>query len=398
MASHPADYSPPGLRGFLVELASPFLGIFAIGTNLFVVVPLLPAIRQEFPVASVSDLGQLLVSAYALPYALLAAVLGPASDRVGRVPAMAVGLAALGLSALLAALAPSPLALALARATAGTGAALFTPAAYALVGDRYAYAGRERAMAIVLAGLPMSTLVGVPAAGLLAAAGSWRWGIGFPAALAVLDLLSLPLLQSPPRRRQTGYWSLIAATLKDGGALVPVAVSFLWFVSGLGLFTYMGQYLYSVFGFGPRPRALAVGAYGAMGLVGALAGTRLARRTGKRATILLGLTGLLVVFLLVAVNRTSGFLALLTLAAWGASSWLGMPSQMAIISELRPMARGTLLALNNSAMYLGATVGATVMGVAIERGGFVGAGALAAAVVMTAGLITKLWVRERATE
>jgi predicted MFS family arabinose efflux permease len=62
------------------------------------------------------------------------------------------------------------------------------------------------------------------------------------------------------------------------------------------------------------------------------------------------------------------------------------------------MARGTLLALNNSAMYLGATVGATVMGVAIERGGFVGAGALAAAVVMTAGLITKLWVRERATE
>lgn len=386
----------PWLRGVPIELVSPFLGILAIGTNLFIVVPLLPAIRQDFTVASVSDLGQLLVSAYGLPYAVLAPLLGPASDRVGRVPAMAAGLVILGLAAILAALSPGPAMLAVARATAGSGAALFTPAAYAFVGDRYAYAGRERAMAIVLAGLPMSTLAGVPAAGLLAAAGSWRWGIGAPAALTAVALLSLPLLQPPPHRRQPGYWSLIAASLRDAGALVPVAVSFLWFVAGLGLFTYMGEYLKTLFGFGPGPRALAVGAYGAMGLVGAVAGTRLAHRTGKRAAVLLGLSGLLGVFVLIAANRTSGFVALVSLGAWGAFSWLGMPSQIAIISELRPMARGTLLALNNSAMYLGATVGAAVMGVAVDRAGFTGAGVVAAAVAVTAGLITGLWVHERA--
>jgi predicted MFS family arabinose efflux permease len=361
-----------------------------------VVVPLLPAIREAFPVATVSDLGPLLVGAYGLPYALLGPLLGPASDRVGRVPAMAIGLAVLGLSALLAALSPGPLVLALARATAGTGAALCTPAAYAFVGDRYAYARRELAMAVVTAGLPMATLAGVPAAGLLAAgAGSWRWGVGAPAALAALALLFLPLLQAAPGDRQSGYWSLIAASLRDAGAMVPIAVSFLWFVAGLGLFTYMGQYMYSLFGFGPRARALAVGAYGAMGLVGALAGTRLARRTGKRTAVLLGLSAQLGVVSLVAVNRTSGLLVVVTLAAWGGSSWLGMPSQLSIISELRPAARGTLLALNSSAMYLGATVGASVMGVAIDLGGFSGAGGLAAAVVAAAALITGLWVRER---
>lgn len=54
-----------------MELAPLFLGTFAIGTDLFIVVPLLPAIRRDFPSASVSDLGQFLVGAYAPTHALL---------------------------------------------------------------------------------------------------------------------------------------------------------------------------------------------------------------------------------------------------------------------------------------------------------------------------------------
>ncbi len=396
---HRLSHPPAEPRRPSLELAALSVGIFAIGTNLFVVVPLLPAIRQEFPVASVSEMGLLLVSAYGLPYALLAPALGPVSDRVGRTSVMAAGLAGLTLSALVAAFSPGPPLLALARAMGGVGAAVFTPAAYAYVGDRYPYARREGAMAVILAGLPMSTVAGVPAAGMLAAAASWRWGIAAPAAPAALALLLLPRHQLPPRSPQGGYWSLLArASVRDRGALLPVAVSFLWFVSSLGLFAYMGQYLYSLFGFGPRARAAAVAAYGLMGLVGVLAGTRVARRTGKRRAVLLALSGLLVVFVLVGLNRASGLLGVLTLAAWGACSWVGMPSQLAIISELRPAARGTLLAMNNSAMYLGATVGAAVMGEAIDLAGFTGAGALAAAVAAAAALITALWVREGAAE
>ncbi len=383
-------------RGSLAELAPLFLGIFTIGTNLFVVVPLLPAIRQDFGVASLGDLGLLLVGAYALPYALLAPALGPASDRLGRPPVMAAGLGLLGISALAAGLAPSLTILTASRAAAGIGAALFTPAAYAHIGDRYAYAGRERAMGVVLTGLPAATIVGVPAAGLLAAVGSWRWGLGILAGLAVLAVPPVLGLKAAARGPQKGYLSLILSTARDGRAMIPVAVSFLWFLAGLGLFTYMGQYLSSVFGFGPRARALAVGAYGLLGLAGNLAGIRFAARAGKRAALLLGLTGLVGVFLLVAFNRASGLLALATLGAWGAASWLGMPSLQAIMSELRPLGRGTLLAMNNSAMYLGATLGAVVMGKALDRGGFLAAGLLAAAVMATAALITAVGVRERA--
>src|SRR5260370_39693331 len=142
-------------------LAPLFLGIFAIGTNLFIVVPLLPAIRHDFPVAGAADLGQFLVSAYAL---LLAPALGPLSDRVGRVPIMVGGMALLGLAATISARAPTLAGLAAARGVAGIGAALFTPAAHAHMGDRYPYQRRERAMARVLARLPRAADVGVPAA------------------------------------------------------------------------------------------------------------------------------------------------------------------------------------------------------------------------------------------
>jgi predicted MFS family arabinose efflux permease len=378
------------------ELAPLFLGIFAIGTNLFIVVPLLPAIRHDFHVAAAGDLGQFLVSAYALPYALLAPALGPLSDRVGRRPVMVAGLTCLGLAAILSAWAPTLTVLAAARGAAGIGAALFTPAAYAVIGDRYPYARRERAMAVVLAGLPMATVVGVPAAGLLAAAGSWRWGLGAVAVLAALGLLSVVRLDVPASARQAGHWSLIWASCRDGHAMLAVAVSFLWFVAGLGLFTFMGQYLFSLFGFGAGERALAVGAYGVMGLAGSFAGARFAALAGKRAAVLTGLSGLCGVFLLVALNRRSGVLALLTLATWGAASWFGMPSQQAIVSELRPAARATMLALNNSAMYLGATLGAAVIGKALDWGGFAAAGWLAAGIAAGAALITAIGVRERA--
>ena len=392
--------NPPDVSSFetwknALELAPLFLGIFTIGTNLFLVVPLLPAIQQDFPLQSVSTVGQFLVSAYALPYALLGPAFGPVSDRIGRVPIMAAGLALLGLSAIASALALNLALLGVARAAAGVGAALFTPATYAYIGDRYAYIGREKAMGVVLAGLPVATIVGVPAGGLVAAGSSWRWAFALVALVAVLACLLVLRLQAAPAVVRRGYWSHAGNALRDRNAMMGVAVSFLWFVAGLGFFTFMGQYLSSSFGFGPRARALAVGAYGVMGLAGSWAGIRFATRRGKKAAIFVGLTGLIIVFLSVAFNRTLGSLGLVTLGAWGAASWFGMPAQQAFISELRPQARGTLLALNNSAMYLGATLGAVLMGMALDRGGFTAAGVLAAGIIASAALIAAYGVRER---
>jgi predicted MFS family arabinose efflux permease len=378
-----------------MELVPLFLGIFAIGTNIFIVVPLLPSILVDFPGESVSQLGQFLVGTYSLTYALLAPALGPISDRIGRATVIRAGMAVLTVATIASALAPSPGLLAVARAAAGVGAALFTPAGYAFIGDRYPYEGRQQAMAVMLAGLPVSTVIGVPLAGLLAAAGSWRWGLGAVSVIAALALLSSFRVSSPRTGTQPGYWSSIVSALRDRAAMTPISVSFLWFVASLGLFTYIGQYLYGVFDFGARERALSVGAYGVMGIVGEFGGAGFARRAGKRTAVFIGLLGLIVAFLLIALNTTSGLLALLTLALWGAASWFGMPSQQAIISELRPAARGTLLSLNNSSMYLGAMVGSALMGSVLGWGGFAAAGGLSAAVIAAAALITRLAVRER---
>lgn len=69
-----------------------FFTMFAIGTDTFLVAPLLPLLQREFDVP-LSRAGWL-VSAYALGYALFALVAGPVSDRHDRRRVILSGLAA----------------------------------------------------------------------------------------------------------------------------------------------------------------------------------------------------------------------------------------------------------------------------------------------------------------
>jgi len=70
----------------MAATAALLLAIFCLGIDLYVVAALIPTMADDLgePVAALG----LLVSAYALPNALLAPVFGPLSDRLGRRLAM----------------------------------------------------------------------------------------------------------------------------------------------------------------------------------------------------------------------------------------------------------------------------------------------------------------------
>ncbi|WP_412179936.1 MFS transporter, partial [Variovorax paradoxus] len=103
------------------------LGMFALGTDTFVVAGILPQLAHAFDV-DIAVAGQL-TTLYAISYALLAPTIAAIAGNVPRKRLMLAGLGIFVLANLATALAPT-FALALAsRVFAGLGAAMYSPTA-----------------------------------------------------------------------------------------------------------------------------------------------------------------------------------------------------------------------------------------------------------------------------
>jgi MFS family permease len=70
--------------------------------------------------------------------------------------------------------------------------------------------------------------------------------------------------------------------------------------------------------------------------------------------------------------------------------WFGLPAQQAIVSETLPAWRGTALAANTSALYLGGAIGPAMTGAILAAGGFAVAGPWSAAIGLMALVLAGL--------
>lgn len=108
-----------------------FLIMFLIGTDTFLVSPLLPTLTETYGISA--SISGWLVSAYALGYALFALISGPMSDRLDRKKVMVGGLIAFSLSTFACGLAPTFQTMLLCRFLAGVSASFVTPQVWASI-------------------------------------------------------------------------------------------------------------------------------------------------------------------------------------------------------------------------------------------------------------------------
>lgn len=147
--------SPSPNRRFLPVLA---LCSFLVGFDSIVTIPLIPAMVRDtnLPV----NLGGLLVTVYALAYALSAPFLGAISDRRGRKNMLLAGIALFAVATALTGFADTFTMLILFRILSGIGAGMIEPGVFAIVGDTYSYEQRGRAVGIVTGALISSAILG----------------------------------------------------------------------------------------------------------------------------------------------------------------------------------------------------------------------------------------------
>jgi len=165
------------------RLACGWLTLFVVGTDLFIVSPLLPSIAVTFGLSDAT--AGLSVTVFSLTYLVSAPLLGRFADRIGRRHSLLACLFGFGLANVFTAVAPGFSWLLVARVIAGATAAGISPIIYAGVGEAAPADRRATWMSIAVSGLLLAISVGAPAGAMIA--NRWDWRAPF-LAIAVLSL------------------------------------------------------------------------------------------------------------------------------------------------------------------------------------------------------------------
>ncbi len=346
-------------------LAIAWLTMFVIGSDLFVVSPLLPLISADYAVRPAW--AGLSVTVFAVTYMLSAPALGHLADRVGRGRVLVYCLWAFGTANLLTAIAGDFTWLLATRIVAGAAAAGVSPSIYALAGSSAPPARRGTRLAIVVSGLLMSLSLGAPI-GLLAAASFGR-SIVF-AALAALSLIlawaNSRIWHDPPAAKSR---AAIAHRLTATLLAARLAPTVLWSTALYAMYTYLGEGL-SASGYSAEQIAEVILFYGCGAIAGTLIGGRIADRLGARRTVSIGLLGLSSCLLLLLVALRLGLSVDCAFGLASLSAQLFFPAQQLRLANQFPDSRAAILAWNNSALFLGISLGSLIGGQALAFGGF----------------------------
>jgi len=365
-----------------------WLTMFVVGTDLFVVSPLLPMIAADYRVSPA--VAGLSVTVFSLSYMVSAPFFGQVADRIGRRRMLVCCLAAFAAANLLTAVAASVIWLLAARVAAGVAAAGVTPSVYALVGSAAPPDRRATWMALVVSGLLLSLALGAPI-------GAWAGAsIGWGTVFAVLAGLSLCLAWP-----NFAVWPRDHGAAEGGGArlhTLPAALvarrlmpMVMWSTALYGMYTYLGAGLAAA-GFSTEQIARAILFYGCGAIAGILIGGRLADRFGARLTATASFLGLSLCFLVLALAVQAGALVELTLGLTSAVAQLFFPAQQAGLANDFPTRRATMMAWNNSALFFGITLGSLVGGQAVALAGFEANLVISAGIALSGCIITGMVV------
>jgi predicted MFS family arabinose efflux permease len=364
------------------------LGMFALGTDSFVVAGVLPEISRTFHV-NIGAAGQL-TTAYAVTYALLAPLLAAVAAHIPRKAMLLTALGIFVIANLITAEAPS-FAIAIAsRILAGVGAAMFAPTATGAAATLVPAERRGYALSIVIAGLTAATALGTPIGAAIGALGDWRWTMVFVSALAAVSAIGvgllLPHLPLPPKITLTQR--IKPAT--DPRVALTLVTTWLYQSGQFVAYTYLTVVFDRAIGHNHAIISVLLVAFGVAGTVSNLVVGRLADSIGNQKLIF---TMLIVLALVLASLPWAGatiWTALPALVIWGAVGWGLLAPQQHRLVAVAPHSAPVVLGLNTSFTYLGITTAGVIGALGIPLFGAHRLGYLGAAIVAISLVVTEL--------
>ncbi|MEC1669485.1 MFS transporter [Bacillus mojavensis] len=152
--------------------------------------------------------------------------------------------------------------------------------------------------------------------------------------------------------------------------LGSVSVTAIWAISMYTLYVYLGAALHFNNGFSPAEIALAVTFYGIGAVLGSLSSGQLTDKFGERKISINTLIVLALILLCLGVFFSSGDWLYFFMFIWALVGYAGFTSYQARLAVEYPLERGIVMAWNNTALYIGITLGSMLGGYVISNWGY----------------------------
>ena len=364
------------------------LGMFALGTDSFVMAGVLPEIARFYEVP-IGAAGQM-TTVYAITYALMAPTIAAFAAHVPRKTLLLASLATFVIANLATALSPTyGIALAT-RVLAGIGASMFAPTATGAAVTMVSPEKRGFALAVVITGLTSSTALGTPIGAVIGGLGDWRWTMVFVSALAaasgvgVWALLSeLPL---PPRISLAQR----IAPVRDSRVSLTLLTTLVYQTGHFISYTYFTVVFDRVLGHDTLLLSGLLVLWGASGMVANLMTGRLSDAIGNRRVILAGLLILIATMAWLPYASANLWTTAIAVALWGGVAWGLLAPQQHRLVVVAPQSAPVVLGLNTSGTYLGVTAAGVIGAVAIPAVGAHALGLVGAGIVVLALVLAEL--------
>ena len=352
------------------------VGGFAIGTTEFATMSLLPDLARDLGVDAPTA-GHV-ISAYALGVVVGAPALAVLGARMARRTLLIVLMAMFAAGNALSATAASYCWMMLFRFLSGLPHGAYFGIATLVAASLVDQDRRTQAVARVLLGLTVATIVGVPVANLLGQTAGWRAAFVVVAVLAALTAALVAMFA--PRDRADPEASPLRelSALRRPQVWLTLAVGAIGFGGLFAVYTYLADTMLAVTHVGPRTVPFALMMFG----VGMTAGNLIVPKLADRA-LLPSAAGLLAwsavalaLWPLAAPHLATVLVAMVAIGAGGA---LGTVLQTRLM-DVAGDAQGLAAALNHSAFNTANALGPWLGGLAIAAGygwtstGWVGAG------------------------
>jgi predicted MFS family arabinose efflux permease len=371
------------------------LGTFAIGTEGFMIAPLLPDLARDLTVSVVSA-GQL-VTVFALTYALSSPVLTAITGGIDRRRMLIASMLFFAAANFVAWSASGYPILLAARILLALAAGLYVPNANALASAIVEPSRRGTALSIVTGGISVAVALGVPLGALVGDRFGWRLNF---AAVGVLALIATcGLLRGLPRdladRLPVASLRERLDVVRQPSVLLALLVTMLWATGAYTVYTYLASFLASAAEIAGPSVSAVLFMWGVAAVMGLRLGGRLTDRFRHLPVIVTSLSLLALAFLGLSTSAVllppvpARAPILLAIALWGVSAWSFFPAQQVrLISIAGITVAPVALSLNASFQFLGFSAGAALGSLTLANAsplalGWVGASCVIAALSLT---------------
>lgn len=357
-------------------------GNFAIGMGAFIVTGIMTPLASGLDMTKLES--GLVLTVYALAYAIGSPLLVSLTGARPRVFVLAVGMTVFLVGALLSAMATTSTVLYGARIIAALGAGLFTPVTSVVAMAVVAPENRGKALSQVFLGFTLAQVLGVPAGSYIGYTFGWQAAFLCVAVLSVICLVGV--LRFVPRavNVQSNSLRTLWFVLTDLRLMMAIGFTASYIGSNYVVLTLLAPLLESSMGYSRNGVTSLLMLYGLGAVFGNLLGGFITDRLGSRKSLIItSLSQALFLPVYSTLPLADGLLFAATLL-WSTLGWAFMVPQQARLINAAPQSQSVVLALNAAAVYVGASVGSIIAGLAAESMGLLSLGMIGGAVALIA--------------